>query len=259
MAEPGRGSNANSGGRVSGEAGVERRAFLGGVGIAATALFADPAASQPTAAGRPVASTSDANRPQAAPAPIPMLVLDDGETAFLSAAVDLLIPASPGSPSASEACVVTFIDRQLASAWGGGAGTYRSGPFRRGTPEQGYQLPLTPRAWMAAGIAATNAWCAAKLGDAFDRLPAEKRLAALQQLEGGHAELDGVDGRAFFEDLLQLTMQGYFADPIYGGNAGLAGWRLLGFPGLPAFYGKAVLSHAGQRYVTEPKSIADFL
>jgi gluconate 2-dehydrogenase gamma chain len=50
------------------------------------------------------------------------------------------------------------MDRQLAGAWGGGARLYRSGPFVQGKPEQGYQLPLTPREYFAAGIKAANAW-----------------------------------------------------------------------------------------------------
>ena len=57
-----------------------------------------------------------------------------------SAAVDTMIPADELSPSGSDCGVATFIDRQLASAWGGGAKMYRAGPFLKGKPEQGYQL-----------------------------------------------------------------------------------------------------------------------
>jgi hypothetical protein len=73
-----------------------------------------------------------------------MLVLTITEADFIAAAVDTLIPADELSPSGSECGIVTFIDRQLARAWGGGAKTYRGGPFRPGKPEQGYQLALTP-------------------------------------------------------------------------------------------------------------------
>ena len=47
-------------------------------------------------------------------------------------------------PGALEADVPVYIDRQLAGAWGAGAGLYRTGPWQSGTPEQGYQLPLCP-------------------------------------------------------------------------------------------------------------------
>ena len=41
---------------------------------------------------------------------------------------------------------------------------------------------------------------------------------------------------AFFNTMRTHTMEGLFADPIYGGNKDFAGWRLVGFPGAhPAF------------------------
>ena len=32
------------------------------------------------------------------------------------------------------------------------------------------------------------------------------------------------------------TMEGMFADPLYGGNKDFAGWRLVGFPGAQAMF-----------------------
>ena len=40
-----------------------------------------------------------------------------------------------------------------------------------------------------------------------------------------------VKGAEFFALLLQNTQEGFFADPIYGGNRDMAGWKLVGFPG----------------------------
>ena len=34
-----------------------------------------------------------------------------------------------------------------------------------------------------------------------------------------------------FDLIHNNTMEGFFADPIYGGNRDMAGWKLLGFPG----------------------------
>ena len=93
-----------------------------------------------------------------AAAPETQLVLTPEEVAFFSAAVDTIIPADELSPSGIDCGCVTFIDRQLASAWGGGAKMYRSGPYLQGTPEQGYQLPLTPRDFFQAGVLAANEW-----------------------------------------------------------------------------------------------------
>ena len=35
----------------------------------------------------------------------------------------------------------------------------------------------------------------------------------------------------FFDILRQHTMEGVFADPIYGGNDNKIGWKIIGFPG----------------------------
>ena len=53
-------------------------------------------------------------------------------------------------------------------------------------------------------------------------------------------------------------MEGFFADPIYGGNRNKASWRMLGFPGLPATYADKYDEYRNKRYVAEPQSIADF-
>lgn len=154
--------------------------------------------------------------------------------------------------------MVTFCDRQLASAWGGGARMYRHGPFRKGKPEHGYQLPLTPREFFAAGIAATNAWTRKIYGKDFDRLAPAQREAALKDLEAGKAQLVDLNGRQFFGALYNLVMEGFFADPIYGGNKDKVSWKMLGYPGLPALYANLIDEYRDKRYLAEPRSIADF-
>jgi gluconate 2-dehydrogenase gamma chain len=135
---------------------------------------------------------------------------------------------------------------------------YRSGPFHKGKPEHGYQLALTPREFFAAGVVATNAWSRKTYGKELDRLDAKAREAALTELEAGKAALDGFDGKQFFEAVLKITMEGFFADPIYGGNRDKAGWRMVGYPGLPAVYSSLIDEYRNKRYVVEPQSIADF-
>jgi gluconate 2-dehydrogenase gamma chain len=154
--------------------------------------------------------------------------------------------------------VTIFIDRQLAGAWGGGAKMYRQGPFRKGTPTQGYQLPMTPREYFAAGIVAINLWTNKTKGKDFDRLSAKDREETLKTLEQGKAELAAFDGKQFFEALHTITMEGFFSDPIYGGNRNKAGWKLVGYPGLPAVYSTLIEEYRGKRYQVEPQSIADF-
>ena len=97
--------------------------------------------------------------------------------------MDTLIPADELSPAGSDCGIVTFIDRQLASDWGGGAKMYRGGPFHKGKPEQGYQLTLTPRQFFQAGIAEANAWSYKTYRKEFDRLSQPDRITALKAME----------------------------------------------------------------------------
>ena len=39
------------------------------------------------------------------------------------------------------------------------------------------------------------------------------------------------DSRTFFHRIRQLTLEGMFGDPWYGGNRGFAGWDLIRYPG----------------------------
>jgi hypothetical protein len=103
---------------------IARRNFLLGAGTAVATGLA------PTA-------PAEAQNPQGAPAaspaaePEPLLTLTATEHAFFVAAADTIIPADELSPSGSECGVATFIDRQLAGAYGSGARLYRDGPFPR--------------------------------------------------------------------------------------------------------------------------------
>jgi gluconate 2-dehydrogenase gamma chain len=233
---------------------IERRRFLLGAGLAGTAVAAGLA---------PGAAVPQAQAQAAPPAvanaePDTFLVPTQTEQAFLSATADTMIPADELSPSGTACGVVTFIDRQLASAWGGGAKMYRSGPFQKGKPEQGYQLSLTPLEFFQAGIAATNEWSRRTYGKEFDRLSVAERNAALTTMQEGKAEFRGFSSRTFFGQLLAITMQGFFSDPIYGGNRDKVSWKMLGFPGLPATYADKVDAYREKRYVAPPQSISDF-
>jgi gluconate 2-dehydrogenase gamma chain len=238
---------------------IDRRDLLTGVGLLAAASLggsaqiarANPLPDTPLQAG--AAHVAVPVRDEA------LLTLTANEAAFLAAAVDRLIPTDDLSPSASQAGVVVFIDRQLAGAWGSGARLYRSGPFVKGKPEQGYQLPLTPREFFGAGIAAADHWVRATHDAPLDRLTPAQRDAVLSDLEAGRAELGTVPARAFFDAMLAITVEGFFADPIYGGNRDKAGWKVLGYPGLPATYANAVRNHKGTVYAPAPRSIEDFL
>jgi gluconate 2-dehydrogenase gamma chain len=238
------------------EESIPRRRFLVGAGAAGGAVAAALTPVLPQPAGAQAVPAAPAH--PAPPDGEPRITLTGTEFDFIVAAVDTIIPADDLTPSGSDCGVAVFIDRQLASAWGGGSKMYRSGPFQKGKPEQGYQLPLTPREFFAAGIAAVNAWTRGKHGADFDRLTPQQRDEVLHALDQGKAELAAFDGRQFFEALLSISMEGFFADPVYGGNRDKVAWKMVGFPGLPATYANLMDEYRNKRYVAEPQSIVDF-
>ena len=229
---------------------IPRRDFLKGAMVGTAALATGGPAAAQTAA--------PASAAQASPDAEPLLTLTATEHAFIVAAVDTLIPADELSPSGSACGVATFIDRQLAGAYGMGARLYRQGPFPKAKPELGYQLSLNPREFFRAGIESANAWTRKTYGKDFDRLSETDREAALKAMEADKAPFPGFSSRMFFDALLQITMEGFFSDPIYGGNRDMTGWKMVGYPGLPATYRDDVKTYFGKKYDKPPRSIADF-
>lgn len=181
--------------------------------------------------------------------------LNDSEKRFLESAVERLIPRDGHWAGAAEAGVVNYIDLQMAGAWGRGELLYRHGPFRAGTPSQGFQLEYTPAELFRRSISAISAHFAAQ-GKAFDQLPPAEQDGYLASLEKGGIDLDGVPSSVFFELLLKHTVEGFFSDPIYGGNKSKVGWRMLGFPGAYSDYYDLIDKH-GIAFHREPLGIGE--
>ncbi|MCJ2181268.1 gluconate 2-dehydrogenase subunit 3 family protein [Novosphingobium sp. 1949] len=188
---------------------------------------------------------------------LPPLVADsyltDAEKALVSAVFDRLIPADDAALGASDAGCVAFLDRQLAGPWGLAATRYRAGPFKPGTPEQGDQSPFTPRERYRSGLKALETRCTKSEGKGFAQIAPERQDAFLQDMEAGR---HGPDGKAFFEMMLQNVREGYFADPLYGGNKGMTGWKLVGFPGARYDY-RAEIDRPGADLGLAPISLMD--
>jgi hypothetical protein len=125
--------------------------------------------------------------------------LDEGGRAVLLAIAERLIPADEHGPGAGEANVVEYIERALA-------GDYRA-------HEPAY----------AAGLALVGERAVEHHGRRFDELGPEQQDAVLTSLEAEESP--------FFELVLRHVKEGMFGDPAWGGNAGYAGWRLLGYAG----------------------------
>jgi gluconate 2-dehydrogenase gamma chain len=172
----------------------------------------------------------------------------------VEAIVERLIPADELSPSGKDAGCAVFIDRQLAGEYGTFARLYREGPFEKGTPLQGDQSPLNPRERYTLGLAALGRYCQAQFQKAFSALTGEQRDQLLGELESGKVQLDGIDAKLFFQQVLANTMEGFFADPIYGGNRDMVAWKMIGFPGARYDYRDYIGQH-NQKLDLVPLSI----
>ncbi len=161
------------------------------------------------------------------------------EWAFVNAAVARLIPADEQGPGALEAGVPEYIDRQMNTPYASGALWFMQGPFNADAPaEMGWQSKLVPKEIYRLGIAATDSWSNAFNGKTFAGQDSATQDDLLRRLEAGGAETGehfaAVPPKIFFNLLLQNTKEGFFCDPIHGGNKGMVGWTMIGFPGARA-------------------------
>jgi len=153
------------------------------------------------------------------------------EAAFIDAATQRLIPADELGGGANEAGVTTFIDLQLAGAYGRAERWYMQGPWPRGTDQQGFQLKYTPARIYRDAIGRMEAHCRQQHGKPFAQLDPARQDDLLHALEKGKIDLGDIPAMTFFAMLWQNTREGYLADPAYSGNRDFAGWKLIGFPG----------------------------
>jgi gluconate 2-dehydrogenase gamma chain len=197
-----------------------------------------------TLAARAAAEPVEGNTHSSAPAPNRPAVTDyrptfftPAEWAFINAACARLIPADEHGPGAVELGVPQYIDRQMGTPWADGAIWYMQGPFFEAAPEFGYQSQLTPKQQYRLGIKAIDALCQQRLKQTFAALPAAQQDDVLKQIEKGTLSFPDLHLTAFFSAfLLKNVMEGYFCDPMYGGNKDMAAWKMIGYPGVRADY-----------------------
>ncbi len=183
------------------------------------------------------------------------LFFTESEWRCIDAAVSRLIPADDLGPGAREAAVTVFIDHQLAGPYGRAETWYLQGPWPEGTDEQGYQLKLTPAQLYRTAIRELDAYCAStQQSKRFSDLAAGAQDKVLAGLESGEVELASAPAKTWFEMLLQNTVEGFLADPMYGGNRDFIGWNMIGFPG-PRYDYVAEIEQYNRRYALPPVGI----
>ena len=176
------------------------------------------------------------------------------EWAFVLAATARLIPSEGEGPGALEAHVPVFIDRQLKGYYGNADIWYMEGPHDpTATPDRGWQSPLNPAQMYRKAIPAFNAACKERWSKDFVGLTSEQQDEALTALQKGEIKLEP-ELSFFFATLLANTKEGYFADPMHGGNYGMQSWKYIGFPGARASYMEWVDQH-NVKYPLGPVSI----
>jgi gluconate 2-dehydrogenase gamma chain len=134
--------------------------------------------------------------------------LNDDDAATVAAFTERLMPGAPGKPGARDAGVLNYIDLALSGAYEGLQDFYRR------------------------GLASLDAFCRKTHNASFVRLDAARQDEVITALEQNKATgFTWPTAQAFFNTMRGHTMEGMFADPIYGGNKDFAGWRLVSFPG----------------------------
>ena len=92
-------------------------------------------------------------------------------------------------------------------------------------------------------------------GRTFAELSGDQQDEVLTGLEKGDVELEGVSGTTFFDLFLQNTIEGFFGDPVHGGNRGMVAWKMIGFPGARYDY-RPYVSRYNEKLDLEPVSVA---
>jgi gluconate 2-dehydrogenase gamma chain len=227
-----------------------RRFLLGSVALAPV-----------IAVGHVQESSKPDNLGLSAPAPATLTASDykpgyftADEWRFVNAACDRLIPKDDIGPGAVELGVPQYIDRQLQTAYGDGGSWYMQGPHFHAAPEFGYQSKLTPKEQYRFGIHAIDDHCRRSFGKVFADLAAAQQDEVLKEAESGKIKAEDVPLATFFSSfLLNNTFEGYFGDPMYGGNKDMAAWKMIGYPGVRADYADWV--DKALRYPYGPVSI----
>jgi gluconate 2-dehydrogenase gamma chain len=171
---------------------------------------------------------------------VPLQFFTAEEARVVTAACERIFPSDASGPGATEAGVVIYIDRQLAGPYGAHKNRYSKGPWRESYPEHGYQGKENPRDTYREGIRG--------LGNFADLSP-EEQTKKLTSIEKTH----------FFALLRAHTIEGMFSDPMHGGNAGLIGWQLIGFPGPQMSHRNEIDKHFGQPWRPKPQSLEQIM
>lgn len=185
--------------------------------------------------------------------------LNDFEARSVEAIAERIIPGNGDDAGATEAGVVYYIDRAIT----------------------GFSPPL--QRVYRRGLRELEVFCQQQHGASFADLAAEQQdevvRAAIGPETGGATEGfhfspadqskgdpqsesadDAIDGgllHRLFAVIREHTVEGYFCDPVYGGNRNAVGWRLVGFPGAQWGYTSAQMTDGFDASVIPIMTLSD--
>ncbi|WP_142827474.1 gluconate 2-dehydrogenase subunit 3 family protein [Planococcus soli] len=148
------------------------------------------------------------------------------------AAAERIYPKDDNGPGAMELNAAIYIDHQLAGAWGINSKEYMAGPFYKAEETQGSQIRILRKDLFTMGLAALNTHSNKTFQANFVDLEAEQQDEILTAFSEDKApEISKVRSSIFFSLLRTLTIEGVYADPLYGGNKDMQGWAMRKYPG----------------------------
>lgn len=171
----------------------------------------------------------------------------------LSSATERIFPKDDLGPGAIELGVPYFIDHQLAGQYGSNTKEYMQGPFSVGAKTQGYQSRLTRASIFSQGISKLEEEANKRFDKGFSSLEVEQMDEILTAFQNDEIEMKGTTSSFFFRLLRTATLEGAYADPMYGGNRNMDGWRMKEFPGHQMSYLELIEEDKFQKI--EPKSL----
>lgn len=200
----------------------------------------------------------------------------------LSAATERLFPKDELGPGAIALGVPYFIDKQLSGEWGSNAKDYMNGPFPQNaaayeyenqedrsqdeqgpntetqvpTPTPRYQTRMTRGDIFMEGVHAIEKTAQDKFETKFVDLESAQQDEILTLFDNGEAAMNGVSSSVFFNLLLETTIEGAYADPVYGGNRNMEGWRMKEYPGPRMSYTADIQKE--EFIVIEPESLRTY-
>jgi gluconate 2-dehydrogenase gamma chain len=197
------------------------------------------------------------------------LTLNPTEQVIVEALAEAIIPTDSNGPGAKEAGVIYFIDHMLAGNYGKGGNMFLQGPFV--TPKSGsitvmgavyptqtksaitysggtikpgqqagtaYQYAFNPREFWRRGLVSLETYCTSAKGGKFESLDSTTQTTVLQEMFDNKSDntalqtaFQGPNAAEFFNEIHDMVTAGFWADPIYGGNQGMVGWKLIAFNG----------------------------